>query len=245
MDIKKIDIEELTIAFEDNDIEHRYYLDLETGKVEFISDWDKIPEMEELDKKIEEGFGKRYISIPQIPSYEAYGYMREFIYTVEDEELKEKLYIAIDGKGAFRRFKDVLLGYPEERERWFKFKDNKIREEVMEWLKEEGLIDPGEMKIEEATYEDLLKIGIDDMWKGFGPVGCLECGYEGGFETRYFIISRLPVNQAEEEKLEVEMDKKFGVGHFGVNACVLSDGRSVLDAARCKRCGSWEVFFDF
>lgn len=245
MDLDKFDIEELRAAFEDNDINNSYYLDLETGRVEFISDYNKIPQMEELERKIDEGFGGRYISIPQMFSSEAYEIMIRFIATVEDENLTEKLHIAVDGKGAFRRFKNVLLDYPEERERWFKFKDEKIREEVVEWLKREGLIDPGEMKIEEASYKDLLKIGIEDEWKGIGPIGCLECKSKEGFVTRYFIISRLPVNEADEKKLEENMDKKFGVGHFGINACVLDDGRSVLDAARCKKCGSWDVFFDF
>ena len=42
--------------------------------------------------------------------------------------------MAINGKGAFRRFKDVLLNYPEERERWFQFKDDKTEERALEWL---------------------------------------------------------------------------------------------------------------
>jgi len=53
--------------------------------------------------------------------------------------LKEKLYIAIDGPGAFRRFKNVLLRYPEEKERWFKFKDARTTERVKEWLEAEGI----------------------------------------------------------------------------------------------------------
>ena len=46
----------------------------------------------------------------------------------------ELLEVAINGKGAFRRFKDVLLNYPEERERWFQFKDDRMKERALEWL---------------------------------------------------------------------------------------------------------------
>jgi hypothetical protein len=53
---------------------------------------------------------------------------------VEDEHLSELLEVAINGKGAFRRFKDVLLNYPEERERWFQFKDDRMKERALEWL---------------------------------------------------------------------------------------------------------------
>ena len=42
--------------------------------------------------------------------------------------------MAIDGKGAFRRFKDTLLRYPSERERWFAFKDDLSRQRAAEWL---------------------------------------------------------------------------------------------------------------
>ena len=44
------------------------------------------------------------------------------------------LEVAINGKGAFRRFKDVLLNYPEERERWFKFRDDRMEKRAVEWL---------------------------------------------------------------------------------------------------------------
>lgn len=92
-----------------------------------------------LKEKIEEDYGTRYIPIPTIPSWESYKVMEDFIETVEDENLQEKLYIAIDGKGAFRRFKNVLLYYSEKRERWFKFRDAKLMEHIMKWLDDEGI----------------------------------------------------------------------------------------------------------
>jgi len=49
------------------------------------------------------------------------------------------LEVAIRGKGAFRRFKDVLEGYPEEMERWFSFKDDRLRERALEWLDDIGI----------------------------------------------------------------------------------------------------------
>lgn len=45
--------------------------------------------------------------------------MVEFTETVSDLRLREKLAVALDGRGAFGRFKRVLGDYPEERERWF------------------------------------------------------------------------------------------------------------------------------
>jgi len=79
------------------------------------------------------------LAIPNAESHEGYQDMEDFIETVNEMNLKEKLNIAISGKGAFRRFKDVLNYYPKEKERWFKFKDEKIMERVNEWLDEEGI----------------------------------------------------------------------------------------------------------
>ena len=90
-------------------------------------------ENRQLKDRIEEDFD-RYQRIPKAESHEGYEDMVDFIATVDNERLTELLEVAINGKGAFRRFKDVLLNYPEERERWFKFKDDRMRERSLEWL---------------------------------------------------------------------------------------------------------------
>lgn len=132
----KIDITELMNAFEGGSWEMKYYLDLKTGKIELISGCE---EDEELEQKIEEQFNTRYISIHHIDAHESYRDMERFIDTLEDVSLIEKLNIALNGRGAFRRFKDVLLNYPSERKKWFTFKDELIKERVMAWLEEEEI----------------------------------------------------------------------------------------------------------
>jgi len=47
--------------------------------------------------------------------------------------------VALNGKGAFRRFKDVLYNYPEERERWFNFQYEKKKSRLLKWLKDEEI----------------------------------------------------------------------------------------------------------
>jgi hypothetical protein len=46
----------------------------------------------------------------------------------------EVLETAIQCRGAFRRFKDVLQRYPGEMERWFKFKNERMYDRASEWL---------------------------------------------------------------------------------------------------------------
>jgi len=102
-----------------------------------LPDWQKDA-LREADE-VEEGYGDRYISIPQVDSAEAYDDMEEFISTVTDERLQARLWQAIDGRRPFRRFKDVLADYPNEREQWFRFEDDRIRQRVLEWLEDEGI----------------------------------------------------------------------------------------------------------
>jgi hypothetical protein len=129
----KIDLDELCDAMENSSFENEYFLDLETGEILFISEYMDDEETGKLKDRIEVEFD-RYERIPEVESNEGYDDMVDFIATIEDEHLVELLEVATNGKGAFRRFKDVLLNYPEERERWFKFKDDRIEERALEWL---------------------------------------------------------------------------------------------------------------
>jgi GrpB-like predicted nucleotidyltransferase (UPF0157 family) len=134
----KIDLDELCSAMEDSSYEHSYYLDLETGEILLISDYMNEGEIEELRSEIDEN-PDRYKRIPRAEPHEGYEDMEDFIATVEDEHLAELLEVAIAGKGAFRRFKDVLARHPKERERWFRFKDEIMRQRALEWLDDIGI----------------------------------------------------------------------------------------------------------
>src|SRR5439155_3832436 len=68
-----------------------------------------------------------------------YKWMEQFVAMVEDPALRERLLIAIDGKGAFRRFKDVLLNDPAERERWFNYRGDLLHWQMHLWLEREQI----------------------------------------------------------------------------------------------------------
>ena len=48
--------------------------------------------------------------------------------------MHDELAAAIDGKGAFRRFKDVLIAHPVDRERWFTFRSERLKACMEAWL---------------------------------------------------------------------------------------------------------------
>ncbi len=81
-----------------------------------------------------------FVLIETIPSRIQYQWVDEFAKTIEDETLRVRVEAAINGKGAFRRFKDILLTIPDERRRWFEFRDQKMRQRVVEWVREKGVL---------------------------------------------------------------------------------------------------------
>ena len=133
----KIDIDELCNVMEDHSFDNEYYLDLETGEILFVSEY-MNDEVIDIKNRIEEEY-ERFERIPQTESYEAYRDMEDFIATIDDKHLADLLEVAIQGKGAFRRFKDVLLNHPDEEEKWFQFHDDRTEERAREWLDQIGV----------------------------------------------------------------------------------------------------------
>jgi hypothetical protein len=88
---------------------------------------------------VEAGLGTRFLRLPEADVRAGYSDMAAFIETVASVRLRERLGAAIRGRGAFRHFKEVLAEHPEERARWFAFKDDRVRERVRAWLGSEGI----------------------------------------------------------------------------------------------------------
>ena len=89
--------------------------------------------------QVEQGYGERSIAIPTADSRESYRDMEDFVATIDNLRLRSQLAYAIQGRGAFRRFKDLLIAHPDERERWFAFSAARVQERLLAWLSEEGI----------------------------------------------------------------------------------------------------------
>ncbi|HET9954240.1 MAG TPA: UPF0158 family protein [Polyangiaceae bacterium] len=129
-----IEWEALEDAFENNAPEVHSYLHLSTGEVLRVVDGIADPDMHARIAS-----DSTYMRVEPVSSREQYRWMERFIPMVEDAPLRDQLTAAIDGKGAFRRFKDVLMGYAAERERWFTFRSERLRVFMEAWLTTHGL----------------------------------------------------------------------------------------------------------
>lgn len=132
----QVDLEDLTIAI--NDHETEWVLDVETGNVlmaEWVRDAEGVDD-EELDPL---EWGDRFVHVDPIPSREGFRWMERFALGVENDTARERLLDALDRPRPFRRFKYALSDYPEIRDAWFRYEDERLKEAARSWVESERL----------------------------------------------------------------------------------------------------------
>jgi hypothetical protein len=131
-----LDWDALEVAVERNSPDTDSYLDLSNGRVLTITSGD--PEATLNRQQVSENI-RNYLRVEPASSREQYRWMEKFVGSVTEEALRERLIISVDGKGAFRRFKDVLLAYPAERERWFSYRAELLHWHIQQWLEQHDI----------------------------------------------------------------------------------------------------------
>ena len=115
----KVNLNVILDALEMADDNYTYFLDLETGESVFLVD-ELVTGLDNkgLDHEIEENLG-RYLRLPTKFEIHEYHIMEEFIWTLKGKKAEELGY-AIRGRGAFRRFDDMIdrMGITQQ---WYNF----------------------------------------------------------------------------------------------------------------------------
>jgi len=133
LSLASIDLEELCAALEDHSHETSWWIDPRSGAIRFHN-----PDVEEQTADDLEGAG--LVAIEPVESRDAYGDMEDFVAEVPDRRSADLLGQAIQGRGAFRRFKDALFGFEELRASWFRFHDTRMRRRAIWWLADNGIV---------------------------------------------------------------------------------------------------------
>jgi hypothetical protein len=111
-------------------------LDLVTGEAwpqaAFEDEWTDEPNDDQTND------AERWLTVWPLGSSPAYRDMADFAATRTDPALVGRLEIALDGRGAFSRFKHVLANWPTDRQDWFAFSDDRRRGRARAWLAEAG-----------------------------------------------------------------------------------------------------------
>ena len=78
-------------------------------------------------------FTDDYLPLPSQYDIHEYEIMKRFCYTVEDDELRDRLLYRISGRGAFRFFKDTIYEH-EITDDWYEYRYQAFKEIARNWL---------------------------------------------------------------------------------------------------------------
>lgn len=134
-----VDLDELAAIREGDSAEGGGRIDLATGDV-----WPQLV-LDYAQEHIELGENPwdnedpgRWLDVPCAGPAEGYRDMCDFIATMTDAARADQLQIAIGGRGAFRRFNDLVACWPEQHQRWHSFAEERRRGRARSWLAAAG-----------------------------------------------------------------------------------------------------------
>jgi len=133
MTLKEEQIKEIA---ENLDMGMRCFYHLKTGEIEatpdFLnSDWfgqNTEPWQEILDK-LDENWSD-YFEFEKMASHESFEIMADFAETVDNQNLQDRLFKALNGSKPFRNFKWEIDNSGEYRQKWFDYKNQRLIEFV-------------------------------------------------------------------------------------------------------------------
>lgn len=128
-----VDLEQLSDILEGDPLEGGGRVDLRSGEV-----WPRAAIEYAAEVGDDEPDDAHWLAVDSTAWRDGYRDMERFIDTVEDPARADRLAIAISGRGAFRRFKDVLARWPGELDRWHAYSEERRRGRARAWLAATG-----------------------------------------------------------------------------------------------------------
>lgn len=129
--MKKLDLNMVAGEFEMIDSETQIFYNTETEEFDYFCDFMEDNDSDKFDDDC-------WIHCPSQRDIGEYDMMVDFTDTVTDSRANELLSVALEGKGAFRRFKDTLhrVGLTEE---WYAFRREAYIAIAREWCEENDI----------------------------------------------------------------------------------------------------------
>ncbi len=100
------------------------YLDPDSGEVVLGATFEDEDEEE----------SERLLWIPRLEGRREYELMADFAASVDEADVREQFTIALDGRGAFGRFRQLVQRYPDLNDRWQRLRREWLLGEAREWL---------------------------------------------------------------------------------------------------------------
>jgi hypothetical protein len=128
------------------------YLHVKTGEIISVSQddlraaedgdsFEHLPEWHQEAMKVAIDVIENYEDYKRLPTkydINEYDMMEDFCFTINDERSKNILLKAIEGRGAFRRFKDQIhrLGIEQN---WYAYRDGRYKEIAIDWCRKHDI----------------------------------------------------------------------------------------------------------
>lgn len=129
------------------------YLDRDTGEIHLLGeeelaaaeegrDLSEYPEWQreivEQARAVVEDTRQRYLALPDRSEIHEYRFLESFAHSYPDDSISEMLTDAIQGRGAFGRFKEAVnrLGIADE---WYEYRHQRLLEVARDWCDAEGI----------------------------------------------------------------------------------------------------------
>lgn len=127
----EVKLSELVEALDRVNVDEQFYVNFENGKIICVNNMGAyyIHNLEFVD--FDEPFDK-FISLPTQYEINEYKIMKNFIHNIENEQIRNQLFITIQGSGAFRRFKDSCINY-NIIDKWYDYKKQEYFDIAKEW----------------------------------------------------------------------------------------------------------------
>lgn len=123
-----IKLSKIKDALEDIDINSRCYFNKKTNEILWLfDDNQEYSTYHEVDES-----AGNIIFMFDFFIKNDYDIIQDFISTIDDDVLKNELYIATRGKGCFKRFRNIV-DTNEITNGWYMFRDNEYKKIAKEW----------------------------------------------------------------------------------------------------------------
>ncbi|MCF7551960.1 UPF0158 family protein [Pseudonocardia sp. WMMC193] len=146
LDPARVDLAELVTALDDRTPEVEWFIDPATGRI--------VPVIPEAVCGEPEPDVEGWVAIAPTSARDGYQDMADFTAGVQHRRAAELLDRALNGRGAFRRFKNTLFDFPEVRDQWFRFRDARARRRALDWLVGAGLVTGEDAALAATAYPD-------------------------------------------------------------------------------------------
>ena len=131
--MKKLSLKEVAEEFEDITAGSRLFYNKETGEFEYYN------ENFGDDADVKKYEADVWVASPAAQDINEYEIMTDFAKQIADAQLQHRLIVALSGKGAFRRFREICLNTGLS-EAWEKFKHKEYIAIAKEWCNNAGLV---------------------------------------------------------------------------------------------------------